>query len=401
MSESILQKEAYNITIFGAGYVGYSLAALLAVNHNVAVIDIDQKKVDIINNGGSPIQDQNIEEHLDSYKLSLSASTKFNPKNLDHVSDFYILATPTDFDLKNSSFDTASLDSIVASIQEINNTKPIIIKSTVPIGYTQKLNDKYNTHNIIFSPEFLREGASLYDNLYPARIVVGGDYPSSKIFASLLEQIALNSPPIICMSASEAEATKLFANAYLAMRVSFFNELDNFSLANNLETKNIIDGISLDKRIGKQYNNPSFGYGGYCLPKDTKQLLAQFSDIPQNIISAIVASNKTRQSFLASEISSRINKGDVIGIYRLQMKHNSDNMRSSAILEIIKFLQLKNYNILIFEPNFNENFFLDIEVIKDLQKFKSMSNIIVANRFDEELADVTYKVFTRDIFNEN
>lgn len=368
MSKSTHLTETYNITIFGAGFVGYSLATLLAINHNVLVIDIDQEKVDTINDGKSPIYDKNIDEHLASLTLSLSSSTEFDSQR--DASDFYILATPTDFNSRNDSFDTNSLDLIVDSILDLNNKKPIVIKSTVPIGYTQKLNDKYNTRNIIFSPEFLREGASIHDNLYPSRIVVGGDSSIASSFASLLEQIALNKPPILLMTSTEAEATKLFANAYLAMRVSFFNELDSFSFAKNLKTKNIINGIGFDKRIGDDYNNPSFGYGGYCLPKDTKQLLAQFSDIPQSIIRAIIESNESRQSYLASEISSRTNADHIIGIYRLQMKVNSDNMRSSSVIEIIKILSSQNHNIVIFEPNLTEKTFLDLDVINDLEKFK-------------------------------
>lgn len=399
MSRSTHLTETYHITIFGAGFVGYSLATLLAIKHNVLVIDIDQEKVDTINDGKSPIYDKDIDKHLTSFALSLSASTEFDSKR--DISDFYILATPTDFNFSNDSFDTNSLDLIVESLQEMEDKKPIVLKSTVPIGYTQKLNDKYNTRNIIFSPEFLREGASIHDNLHPSRIVVGGESSIASSFASLLGEIALNEPPVLLMSSTEAEATKLFANAYLAMRVSFFNELDSFSFAKNLETKNIINGISLDKRIGDDYNNPSFGYGGYCLPKDTKQLLAQFSEIPQSIISAIIESNETRQSYLASEISSRTDANHIIGIYRLQMKINSDNMRSSSVLEIINILSSQNYNIVIFEPNLSEKTFLDFDVINDLEKFKFISNIIVANRAHEELLDVKHKVFTRDIFNSN
>ena len=385
------------ITIFGLGYVGTSLAVLLAQNNDVVCIDINLDKVNQINSGISPIDDDDINEYLSSTDLSLKATLN---QNLCFDSDLIIIATPTDYDERSGFFDTSSVEKIIYHIKTRNKTIPIFIKSTIPIGFTDKQNKLYESDNIIFSPEFLREGFALHDNLHPSRIIVSNDTDCCKNFVDLLLEGALKKDIRVIFSApKEAESIKLFANTYLAMRVSFFNELDNFCIHNNLNSKDIISGIAYDDRIGNFYNNPSFGYGGYCLPKDTKQLLSNFDKVPQDIIQAIVKSNETRKDFIVNTILK--SKPKVIGIYRLIMKSNSNNFRSSAIHGIIERFSKKDKEVVIFEPNLDKKTYKNCNVIKELDEFKKYSDIIVANRNDETLADVSHKVFTRDIFGDN
>lgn len=384
------------ITIIGAGYVGMSLAAVLSKKNIVKVLDIDKHKIDLINNFKSTIKDNDIEKFLEDKNLTLSGTTLKEDAYND--ADFYIIATPTDFDPEKNYFDTSSVEKTIKDILTVNKNANIIIKSTVPIGFTKHLNKIFKTDRIIFSPEFLREGRALHDNLYPSRIVIGGKSQAAKVFSSILKNCSLsNEVEIIEMDSSDAEAVKLFANSYLAMRVSYFNELDTFALSKELSTKDIIKGISSDPRIGNHYNNPSFGYGGYCLPKDTKQLLANFEDIPQNIFTAIVSSNSTRKKFITDKIIEL--KPRVIGFYRLVMKEGSDNFRVSAIQEIIRHIkEMHSFEILIYEPTIHDNKFLDYEIINDLDAFKKKSDIIIANRQSKDLKDASEKVFTRDIF---
>jgi len=384
------------ITIVGSGYVGMSLSILLAQYNDVKVLDIDNSKIEKINNKISTIPDDDIKSFLVNKDLSLSATN--HKQNAYDGAEFIIIATPTDYDVDTNSFDTSSVDSVVKDALKLNEDALIVIKSTIPVGHTSYLRELYDTDRIIFSPEFLREDKALYDNLYPSRIIIGSNCKKGKSFSLLLKHGAeKNDIPIIFMRSSEAEAVKLFANTFLAMRVSFFNELDSYSLSNDLNTKSIIEGICHDERIGGGYNNPSFGYGGYCLPKDTKQLLANYDQVPQNLIQAIVSSNRTRKDFIADEILK--NEPGVIGFYRLVMKEGSNNFRSSAIQGIMKRVKAKGVKVIVFEPALNKESFFGSDVIRDISEFKAKSSLIVANRHSQELSDVASKVFSRDIFN--
>lgn len=375
-----------------------SLSVLLADKHLVKILEIDQQRVKKINSNESTIEDNKIDEFLKTKKLNIEASSdsKFAYKD----SDFIIICTPTDYDTEANYFDTSSIDHAVKEILSINEDALIIIKSTIPVGYTEKLKKKFNTKNIVFSPEFLREGNALNDNLNPSRIIIGGNCSKSKQFSKLLIESSINeNVPIFFTSSTEAEAIKLFANTYLAMRIAFFNELDNFAMIKDLDTKNIINGVCSDKRIGHGYNNPSFGYGGYCLPKDTKQLLSNYESIPQKLIQATVDSNEARKTAIVNEIVKKNPR--IIGIFRLVMKKDSNNFRSSAILDIIKDLLDKNKEVVIFEPSINDPSFEGLDVINNLIDFKSSCDLILANRNCDSLNDVMEKTITRDIFNEN
>lgn len=388
----------YKITIVGAGYVGISLAVLLSQKHEVVVLDIDEERVNKINKKQSTVKDNAIMKYYNEKSLSLSA-TLDKHKALTGA-DFIIIATPTNFNNESSSLDTSPVDSVVKDAMSINKNGLVVIKSTIPIGHTEMLRKKYSTDRIVFSPEFLREGTALVDNLYPSRIIVGGFCKKSESFLNILRDCSENhSVKTLLMSSSEAEATKLFSNTYLAMRVAFFNELDTFAASNDLDVNNIIDAVALDPRIGEGYNNPSFGYGGYCLTKDTKQLLANYKGIPQNIIQAIISSNKARKEFIADQII----KEDIrtVGIHRLGMKKDSDNFRSSAILGIIDRIKARGLEVIIYEPLLLEETYKDCKVISDLEDFKSISDLILANRKSNDLEDIGSKVFTRDIFECN
>ncbi|MDY0214737.1 MAG: nucleotide sugar dehydrogenase [Bacilli bacterium] len=384
------------IAVIGLGYVGLSNAVLLSINNEVKAVDINSKRVELVNSRILPIQDIEMEEYFKERKLNLFATTNIYDavKNVK----FVIIATPTDYDPNKNFFDTSSVDSVVDSVYKVNKNTTIIIKSTLPVGYTQELQKKYRDIEIIFSPEFLREGRALYDNLYPSRIVLGSNSERAKEFAKLLSNGAIKKDvPILFTGSTEAEAIKLFSNTYLALRVAFFNELDTYSEIRNLNTAEIIKGIGLDPRIGNHYNNPSFGYGGYCLPKDTKQLLANYHDIPQNIMSAIVDANRTRKDHIADMIIAK--KPKIVGIYRLVMKNNSDNFRASSIQGVMKRIKAKGIKVVVFEPVLKENEFFGSEVIRDFKKFISMSDVIVANRHYKELEEVSNKIYTRDLFN--
>lgn len=387
-----------NIVVIGAGYVGMSLAALLAQKNAVQILEIDENKVEKINLKESTIHDKDISDLLNTKQLNLSATS--SPGNAYVENAFFIIATPTNFNEQRNFFDTSSVEAVIEEI--IHHTKQglIIIKSTVPIGFTANINKKFNTNRIIFSPEFLREGNAVFDNMNPSRIIVGGESPDMQLFLDLLLEISNNKDvPQLSMQSSEAEAVKIFSNSFLAMRVAFFNELDSFSMPRNLNTRNIIEGVSLDERIGSFYNNPSFGYGGYCLPKDTKQLLASFDETPQELITAIIQSNKTRKSFLVDQILAL--KPSYIGIYRLIMKKNSKNFRESAVMDLIDELQKSKVKLIIYEPLLKESVFNDAMVCNNLEEFKTSAEVIIANRLETCLLDVEEKVFTRDIFGNN
>tara|TARA_B100000674_G_C37864476_1_gene926421 strand:+ start:192 stop:1358 length:1167 start_codon:yes stop_codon:yes gene_type:complete len=386
------------ITIVGIGYVGLSNAVLLAQNNEVVALDISKEKVRIINSKKSPINDKEISEYLRTKKLYLIATS--NKEHAYKNAEYIIISTPTDYDPETNYFDTSSIERVIEESGKINTSATVVIKSTVPVGYTASLKLKYEKRDIIFSPEFLREGSALLDNLYPSRIIIGGNSPKSHKFAELLASGALKkNVPTLSMSSTEAEAIKLFSNTYLAMRVAFFNELDSYALAHDLDTSSIIDGVCLDPRIDNIYNNPSFGYGGYCLPKDTKQLLANYKDVPHSLIKAIVESNSTRKDFIAETI---INKApSTVGIYRMIMKSSSDNIRASSIQGIMKRLNAKNIKMIIFEPLLDQKEYFGSELIKDLDKFKNAADLIITNRITSDISDVIEKVYTRDLTGEN